>query len=264
MLVKGRDAIIYLAIKYKGDWDAIYAAISEKEKGPEQEEFDYLFETLGSNAITILDSEYPPFLRRIEKPPFVLFYHGDISLIKNYDQNLSVVGSREPDENVIDPTTKIIMSLAKRYTIISGLAKGIDCIAHNATLAAGGKTIAVLANGINHVYPSKNTDLYNIIKEKGLVISEYPYDVPPERWNFPFRNRIIVGLSKGIFIPNIHFLSGTYSSLSYALKFGKEVFVLPHPPFSQSANNRLINEGATLVNDPSDIIDNMGWKKHIL
>ena len=256
-MIYGRELLIYASIINKGDWLEIYKFILEKPQISEAA-LTQVMGCIKCGVITILDQNYPEYLKKIERPPFVLFYYGDISLLDNYEKNLSIVGSRDVDDYIVEPTKELVMQLSCHYTIVSGLARGIDTIAHESALKVGGKTIAVLANGIDYCYPLENIEMCEIIKKKGLVISEYPFDTQPKPTNFPFRNRIIAGLSKGIFIPSIMFASGTYSTLSYAIKFGREVFILPHKPFSVTANNRLINEGATLVNAPDDIIEYMG------
>ena len=256
-MLDAKQILIYLSIKCGGDWNEIYKCIKTHAKF-DKELILNTVKKLKCGAITILDDDYPENLKRIPYPPIVLFYYGDISLIKDYKSILAVVGSRDPLQEIIDPTTYIISRLSERYTIVSGLANGIDTIAHQSALKQGGKTIAVLGNGIDYVYPKENIDLYNEIKEKGLIISEYPGNTVPEKSFFPFRNRIIAALAKGMFIPNINYLSGTYSSLRYALQFGSEIFVLPHPPLSKTANNKLIFEGATIASDEDDIFVVMG------
>lgn len=256
-MIKAREFLIYYAYIHKGNWDAIYDEICGKTR-PKDEDILNTIKGIKANCLTIVDDEYPKQLKDICKPPFVLFYYGDISLLTNVKNNLGVVGSRKPTYDIRTPTRIIIKEVSEKLTIVSGLAYGIDSIAHGACLSAGGKTIAVLGNGIEYTYLEFNEDLYKEIKKKGLIVSEYPDYTQPTPECFPFRNRIIAGISNAILVPDINIASGTYSTLSYTLNLGKSVYVLPHLPLSTTLNNTLIKEGAILVSTSQDILDE--WK----
>lgn len=253
-MTRGSKLIAYYAIINDGDWHKLRDSIMEK-KHPSEEEVDSVVSKIKCKYITLLDSEYPEPLKKIYKPPLILFYYGDISLIRDEKKNISIVGSRKPEKSIIEPTKAIIKEISKKLNVVSGLSYGIDAIAHETCLSAGGKTIAVLGNGIEFIYLDENKELYEHIKKDGLIISEYPGYTEPNKDNFPFRNRIIASLSKGMFIPDIKVASGTYSSMSNALVMGKDVFVLPHLPMSQTINNTLIKEGAIIVDTAEDILD---------
>ncbi|MFA5503054.1 MAG: DNA-processing protein DprA, partial [Bacilli bacterium] len=176
--MKARNILIFLSLKYQGDWDLIYSAISAREK-LDLNEVDQAIEKLPYQCLTLLDSQYPEILKRYHKPPFVLFYYGDISLLADSRQILAVVGSRKCSSYGQKATKSLVFSLASTQTIISGLALGIDTIAHEAAITAKGKTIAVLGSGIDYCYPKSNLLLYEKIKNHHLIISEYPDEVPP-------------------------------------------------------------------------------------
>lgn len=255
----GRYLLIHFAVKYQGDYDKIYMAIQTKEDVPFEEALK-TYKSLKCKALTILDYDYPIKLKHIFRPPFVLFYYGDISLL---DKNIiATVGSREVDEIGRISAEQILKDLAPKNVVISGLAKGIDAIAHTCAIENKGRTIAVLGSGIDYVYPSDNEDLYNVIKKDHLVVSEYPGSNPPEPDHFPARNRIVVGLSDCVFIPQINtYASGTMISLNLAANMGKPVFVAPYPLYDKTINNRIIEEGATIAINGKQIREELGWKE---
>ncbi|MFA5235908.1 MAG: DNA-processing protein DprA [Bacilli bacterium] len=257
-MIKGRDIIIHLAIKYEGDWNRIYEAIKAKEPATVAE-VGASMEQLKSETLTIIDDDYPENLKRIYKPPFVLFYHGDKSLLTYGKASLAVIGSRKPSPYGEAMTRAIVKDLvAGEILIVSGLARGIDHIAHQTTLAADGKTIAVLGSGINRPYPEETKVTYEKIKQRQLVLSEYPDRVEPHKDNFPWRNRIIAGLAQAVFVTEARHRSGTLITVGYALYLGKDVYVLPHPANVESSCNRLIRDGAVLVESAHDILEELG------
>lgn len=247
-----RDLLIYFALKYKGDWKNIFKAISEKEKVDEEDIKKYL-STLTCKCITILDKEYPKQFKEIYQPPFVLFYYGDISLV-NRKNILGIVGSRNPTTYGEQCCKYLLLeSNINDLVVISGLAKGIDAIAHETSLMKGYKTIAVLGNGIDACYPKENFKLYQKIKNNGLIISEYPYKEIVSKNNFALRNRIIAGLSNKILIPDVKKKSGTLITIRFALNFGKDILVVPCSIFDERYNNQLIYEGAVPISTPKEL-----------
>lgn len=208
-------------------------------------------------VVTILDDEYPKKLRNINNPPCLLYCKGDIKCLN--DNSIAVVGSRKATDYGKWCANKLTGELAKRgITIVSGLAYGIDSIAHRTALDNNVKTIGVIGSGINIIYPIKNEKLYKDIEENdGLIISEYPFDSAPISANFPNRNRIISGLSCGVLIIEAQDKSGTLITASHALEQGKDVFCVPgniNSIFSVGTN-KLIRDGAKLVIDVNDILD---------
>lgn len=250
-----RDILIALSIKYHGDWNAIYNAIETHEEL--NDALSYL-KSNNSNAITIIDSDYPSYLKQVVKPPFVLFYKGDISLLNGYNNHLGVVGSRKASQKFKDKTKEIIFNLNKDIVIVSGLASGIDGVSHKAAIDSGKKTIAVIGSGLNYSFPSENEPLYNKIKKNHLILTEYPDAVPPNQENFPKRNRIIAALSKIIFIPEAKRRSGSVITAGVALQMGKEILCLPSENFGDSACNVFLKEGGILVENADDVAYYLG------
>ncbi len=227
-----RNNLIYYAKKYEGDYNRITVAIRNEEEVNEE---------CKDRCITILDDEYPKSLLDLNYPPFVLFYEGDISLLKS--ESIAVVGSRNPTEYSKQATKDLVQNTGK--TVVSGLAKGIDAIAHeNAS-----RSIGVLGSGINYAYPYENKDLIDRMKKEQLVISEYPDRVKPYAYHFPFRNRIIAALSNTVYIMETKEFSGTMTTVNEALELGKEVKVLPFDIYSSGGkgNLKLIHEGADII-----------------
>ena len=148
-MMKGRDIIIFLAIKYEGDWNRIYQAIKEKEH-VQEEEVHHALARVRSHVLTIIDDDYPESLKKIYKPPFVLFYYGNVQLLHMGSRSLAMIGSRKASPYGLKMTQQITQALIEEgIIVVSGLARGIDTMAHQATLDAHGKTIAVLGSGID-------------------------------------------------------------------------------------------------------------------
>ncbi len=210
-------------------------------------------------VISIFDKEYPAVLKEIYQPPWALFAKGDISLLDK-EPKLAVVGSRQATPYGKNAIRLIFPKLIEDgVLIVSGLAKGIDALAHDTAIKNGGKTIGVIAGGIYHIYPKENMNLALEMMKNQLIISEYPPDTKPLKWHFPARNRIISGLSKGTFIIEAKRKSGSLITANYAVNEGREVFSLPGSifnPFS-SGTNDLIQQGAKLVTSAEDILEEL-------
>jgi DNA processing protein len=225
----------------------------------DEDYFNRLYETISSNninVITIFDEEYPKDLKNIYDRPMVLYIKGKIAREDNVA--LAVVGSRKHTSYGKWATEYFVKELVKLdVTIVSGLALGIDSIAHKTALDNGGRTIAVLGNGIDVIYPRKNKGLYNLIPENGALVTEFSFGVQPLAYNFPQRNRIISGISLGVIVIEAKEKSGSLITAEHALEQGKEVFALPgniNSIFSKGTN-KLIKEGAKLIMDIDDIIE---------
>ncbi len=218
-----------------------------------------LFDSLHKKSIrtvTIFDENYPECLRYIYDKPLVLHMKGEITGEDSIA--LAVVGSRETTSYGKWATEYFVKELVKLdVTIVSGLALGIDGIAHQTALEHGGRTIAVLGNGLDVVYPKKNRELYRLIPENGALITEYGLTVQPTAYNFPLRNRIISGISLGVIVIEAKERSGSLITAEHALEQGKEVFALPgniNSIFSKGTN-KLIKEGAKIIMDIEDILE---------
>ena len=211
-------------------------------------------------VITILDGGYPQRLKEIYLPPIVLFYRGNLSLINQ--RAVAVVGSREHSKYAKDCIREIIPALVKDdIVVISGLARGVDTLAHEETLKGNGKTIAVIGSGLDVVYPLENSKLYDLIAKRGLILSEYPLQSRPLKFHFPYRNRIIAGLSHGVCVIEAKEKSGSLITANLALSENREVFAVPGSIFSihSKGTNSLIEAGACLVSSGETISKNLKY-----
>lgn len=215
------------------------------------------YETNEIHVIAFFEREYPVLLKEIYQPPWVLFAKGDLTLLEK-EPKLAVVGSRQATPYGKKALRFLIPDLTKKgVVIVSGLAKGIDAFAHESAIDSGGRTIAVIAGGLYHIYPRENKGLAMEMMKNQLVLSEYPPDTTPERWHFPMRNRIISGLSAGTLIIEAKQKSGSLITANYALNEGREVFSLPGSIFNPLSNgtNNLIQQGAKLITRAEDILE---------
>ncbi|WP_066396090.1 DNA-processing protein DprA [Neobacillus mesonae] len=215
------------------------------------------YKTNDITVITYFDKNYPNYLKEIYQPPWALFVKGDISLLEK-NPKLAVVGSRQPTQYGKNAIRVLFPKLIEHNVlIVSGLAYGIDALAHEYAIKNSGRTIGVIAGGLYHIYPKENINLASEMMQTQLVISEYPPDTKPERWHFPARNRIISGLSQGTFIIEAKRKSGSLITANYALNEGREVFSLPGSifnPYSLGTND-LIQQGAKLITKAEDILE---------
>jgi DNA processing protein len=208
------------------------------------------------HIITFGDPRYPASLKEITSPPIVLFCKGKLDLLTNIQ--IAIVGSRRATAHGEDHAYSFAKSLSSiGLTVTSGLAKGIDAAAAAGALSSGGKTIAVLGTGIDVVYPKCNYNLYNQIANEGLIISAFPLETPPLATNFPGRNRIISGLSKGVLIVEAEQNSGSLITAKYGIEQNREIFAIPGPinTSNYSGCHLLIQQGAKLTRNPNDIFD---------
>lgn len=254
--MEARKVLIYLALKFQGKWDEMYKEISLKREKISKETSEEI-DKINLDAITIVDPDYPSFLKSIHNPPFVLFYKGNKELLDNRKyRHLAIVGSRKASMYGLDMVTNLLKELPKDVVIVSGLATGIDAKAHATALKNDYKTIAILGSGIDNCYPSENKELYDkIIEADGLILSEYPSFVEPEKDHFLIRNRIIAGLCKSLVLVESYTRSGAYNTACQAAGFGKNVACVPHMATMQSNCNKLIKEGAYLVENSNDVLD---------
>lgn len=217
----------------------------------------------GIKILSLNNLEYPTSLKNINQPPVFLFYKGDISLLKK--RIIGVVGTRKTTTYGRVACEKFSQELVEsRIVTASGLAIGIDSICHKKTLEKGGKTIAVVGSGLNVIYPRENKELWKEIEKKGLIISEYPLGTEPVNYNFPRRNRIIAGISRGILVVESYKKGGSLITAELALEEGRDVFAVPgdiFSPASEGCNELIKNSQAKLVTDVSDILSEYGWEK---
>ena len=213
----------------------------------------------GVDLIPLESSSYPSPLREISDPPGMLFVRGEF--MPEDALAIGIVGSRHATKYGRDQTERLASGLARAgITIVSGLARGIDAVAHRAALTAGGRTIAVLASGVSRVYPPEHEDLASKITVNGVVVSEAPSHAVPSPGAFPRRNRIISGLSLGIIVIEASDRSGALITARHAGEQGRDVFALPGRVDSRMSRgcHQLLRDGAVLIRDVDDVLESLG------
>jgi DNA processing protein len=229
-----------------------HKAFQDKAK----KELDLIFKK-NIKIITLTDSAYPALLKQIIDPPPFLTYLGKLD---NKAPCISVIGSRTATSYGLSTSENLSYNLAKKgFQIVSGLARGIDAMAHKGALRAGGKTIAVMGSGLNKIYPRENTGLFNTIAQKGTIFSEFKVNTDPFPSNFPIRNRIIAGLSCGSIVVEAARRSGSLITARLATEYNREVFAVPGSIKSKKSEgtHALLKQGARLVENEMDIIDEL-------
>lgn len=221
------------------------------------EEYSKYMKKNNIQLITMFENEYPERLKNIYDKPVLLYAVGNTELLKR--NSVAIVGSRNCSEYGKSISRKIAYDLAKQnICVISGLAKGIDKYSHIGALDATGKTIAVIGSGLDNIYPYENKNLYErIIKNDGLIVTEYVIGTKPCKINFPARNRIISGLSDAIVVVEAGLRSGALITADFGLEQGKEIFAIPGNinSLNSQGTNELIKQGAVLVTKSEDITD---------
>lgn len=222
---------------------------------PAEAEAEYrAHQKAGGHLITALDAAYPKMLAGLNDAPPVLSVLGNLDLLSK--RSLAVVGSRNASLNGKRFAENLSKDLgAQGWIITSGLARGIDTHAHKGSLPTG--TIAVVAGGVDHIYPPENEVLYEAIKEKGAIVSESPMGTNPKSHYFPRRNRLISGLSTGVIVVEAAYKSGSLITARFALEQGREVFAVPGSPYDPRCRgtNSLIAQGATLIQSVQDVVE---------
>ena len=212
-------------------------------------------------VVRLGDDDYPQRLGEIKYPPKQLFVEGEIDLLKK-DKLVAVVGTRRMTREGERITRKLVRDLVKDgWIIVSGLARGVDRVAHEECLRWGGKTIAVLAHGLDMTYPREHKKLRErIVANGGLVLSEYEMGVKPKPEYFAIRNRIVAGLSKAVLVTESYVKSGTKITVGFALDQGKDVYVVPGSPEKPSfrGNSEMIGQGAWPILEVEEIISRVG------
>jgi DNA processing protein len=209
----------------------------------------------GCRIVVPADDEYPPHLREIYDPPVVLYVKGRL---KDCDRNaIALVGSRETTHYGTEIGRKLGYQLAYTgVTVVSGGARGIDTAAHQGALAAKGRTVAVLGTGINRVFPPENAELFERIAASGAVITQFPFNRPPDKQSFPIRNRIVAGMTLGTVVVEANLTSGAMITANFATDYGRQVFAVPgriDSPRSKGCHD-LLKKGARLCEGIDDIL----------
>lgn len=214
----------------------------------------------GVQILCVEDDGYPALLRQTPQPPPLIYVRGELQA--RDDWALAVVGTRSPTGYGKEATRRIVGDLAAAgVTIVSGLALGIDSVAHTAALDAAGRSVAVLGCGVDIVYPERNRRVAERILDQGALVSEFPLGTLPAAVNFPPRNRLISGLSLGTLVVEAGARSGALITVDFALEQGRDVFAVPGPIYSRASvgTNRLIQQGAGLVAAAGDILQALNW-----
>jgi DNA processing protein len=212
----------------------------------------------GVSVLTLTDEGYPRLLRHIGSPPPLLYVRG--TLIPDDELAIGVVGTRRATSYGTDMAARISRDLAAAsVTVVSGLALGIDTAAHRAAIDAGGRTIAVFGCGLDTIYPPRNRSLAERIIDSGALVSEYPLGTRPDARNFPVRNRIISGLSRGILVVEAPVRSGALITTTFAADQGRDVYAVPGSALSPASagSHALIRDGAKLVTSADDILEEL-------
>ncbi|MGN6670441.1 MAG: DNA-processing protein DprA, partial [Candidatus Nucleicultricaceae bacterium] len=217
---------------------------------------------IGADLIFFGDPEYPELLRHIPDPPPILSFLGNKNLLEK--RMLSIIGARNASIYGKQFARKVASALGVHdYCIVSGFARGIDTVAHEATVQTG--TIAVFASGIDVVYPQENLELYEQLKIHGAILSEAPIGTPPHATLFPKRNRLVAGMSLATIVVEAAKKSGSLITAQFALDYGRDIFVSPGSPLDPRyhGSNHLIRHGATLIQSSDDVLDELKPQTHL-
>jgi len=213
--------------------------------------------TSGACLVTFTSADYPKSLFEIPDPPPFLYVRGEL---RSAEQAVAIVGSRRASNYGLMTTRRMAEALGQAgITVVSGMARGVDTAAHKGALLAGGRSIGVLGCGIDKVYPPENKALFDEMAEKGCLISEFPLGTLPLAENFPRRNRIISGLSRGVLVVEAAEKSGSLITAQFALEHGRDVYAVPGniTCITSRGSNRLIKQGAKLVDCVEDILEDL-------
>lgn len=281
-LVKGVGAVrLQALLDHFGDaktaWNASLSELVTAGIGPklaarvvqvrDSVNLDQYMDRVEKNNITILtwdDVNYPVHLKEIDQPPPVLFIRGEVTAEDAWA--VGIVGTRAVTSYGRQVTEELATVLAQNgVTIVSGLARGVDAVAHNAALKAGGRTLAVLGSGVDRIYPPEHLQMAEKIRLRGAVISDYAPGTPPESANFPPRNRIISGLSMAVVVVEAGEISGALITAEFAVNQGRDVFAFPgyvYAPQSKGTN-RLIANGARILLQPTDVLEALDLTRNV-
>lgn len=244
--------------RVEGVADAIADAIAQWEQQIDLPAELARIRDFGAQVITTESANYPRALREIYNPPIVLYVWG--TLTERDQRAISVVGSRKTSHYGLECAKKLSYQIAYAgFTVVSGLARGIDTAAHQGALAANGRTVGVIGSGLMDLYPPENLALAEKIAASGAVVSEYPMTFPPSPQTFPYRNRIVAGWGSGSLVVEAGLNSGALITANQALEQGRLVYAVPGPIDRPTCagTNRLIQQGAKLVMSAADILDDL-------
>lgn len=260
MILDSKCVLTYIAILCQGDWEAIATFLREKRKIDPQECLKTV-SALPCRSVTIMEEEYPRELRNARQPPFVLFYQGNLSLLDDAERCIALIGSGRDCEYGLAQGKRFAKTLASEgATVISAISKGVNEKVLSEALPFG-RAVAVLANGVDVYYPAHCSALQREIREKGLLVSEFPPQSKPGPKALAARNRAIASLSSYVLVASTHQGDGTLSIVASALSQGRIVGAFPYRLDEDNVNNSLILEGAEMITDPDDVLQHAGLKK---
>lgn len=236
-------AILWYACQTEGDWNTIAKLVQQKAP--------YQNLQIADKYTTIVDKDYPACFKTLEYPPWILFYRGDLSLLNT--KCIGVIGARNCTQSGLKNTQLVVKQLRERYTIVSGLAKGIDAMAHKTALKY--HTIGIIGCGIERVYPYENVNLYRTMEKNHLILSEYPKYTAPKPHHFPWRNRLIAACINNLIVIEAKFKSGTMHTVNECIALSKPVYCLPGAFGNKLSTgcNFLIQSGANIIVDIEDL-----------
>ncbi len=253
----------FLDLRTIGIPQGVIEKIKEAKKNIDPESYAAKILSSEIKVLTIFDDDYPELLKKIYDPPVIIYYKGDIKVLSK--KGVAIVGTRKITGYGRVVTEAFTKDLAKAgLVIVSGLARGVDTVAHQGAILANGKTAAVLGGGLNNIFPPENSSLAKKIADGyGIVLSEFPPDCPSLPGNFPSRNRIIAGLSLAVLVTEAALDSGSLITARIALEEGRDIYAVPGPITSNLSQGptALIKEGAILVDKSEDILKNLGLDK---
>lgn len=240
-----KEQLLYYSLKYQGDYFKIKKAIFNQESW---RKLNYL-----GNYLSILDKNYPSALKRLKQAPYIIYYYGDLTLLNK--PLVSVVGSSVTTYYGLKLTDIIVRQVTKQQVVVSGLRKGIETRVHLSALK-NGKSIAILAGGINYIYPKDNYDLYQRLKKQHLILSEFPGFSKPTQSTFQAQVRIIVALGESLIVTQAHKYSSCFFSVDQALEQGKSIYSIPYQLDDKSGSgcNYLLELGALYFKIENDLI----------
>jgi DNA processing protein len=247
----------------EGLGQSLVTVIRETRQNLNPEEFLEIHQQKNPQFWTPSDRLYPRLLLEIPSPPPVLYYLGQVQAEENQGlvPMVSIVGTRQPTAHGLGWTRRISTALAQAgFTVVSGMAAGIDGEAHQSALKAKGRTWAIVGTGVERVYPAQHRNLHQSIQTQGLIVSEYPAESAPERGNFPARNRIIAGLSRAIIVMEAPEKSGSLITSRYAQEFNRDIYILPNSPDVEAARGclKLLHQGAEVILSVEELLEQLG------
>ncbi len=258
MHFQARDIILALSIHCDGEWKQIYDIVAKKIHFSD-EAFRQEIEKEKAPFLCLTDEDYPDYFKIIHQPPFLLYYYGNVDLLKK-GPRMTVVGTRHPNDYQKGAIPALLKEcferLKNRLVVVSGMAEGIDSLAMRTAMEQGLPVVGILGSGIDNPYPERSRDIYEYCKSgKGLVLSEYPLTAQPLASHFTFRNRLLAACGDLLFVGGGKNRSGTSSTARQALEMGKDILALPCNVSGDDLTNALIRDGARPVLDGKDIAD---------